>query len=305
MTLCILTIVAALLLDRAFGEVRHFHPLVGFGQFSSLVERLLFRGMEFSTRLRGLMGWGSVVIPVVIFGLLLQLIFGVIGVVIDIVGLYFVIGRKSLATHANAVESALADSNIDLARERVGMIVSRDSASLDENGVVKATVESVLENGNDAIFGAIFWFIVAGLPGAFLFRAANTLDAMWGYKSSRFSEFGWFAARVDDLMNWAPARLTALSYALVGATSAALTSWKTQAAECQSPNAGVVMATGAGALEVKLGGAALYRGKLEERPQLGCGDLAVADDISRALNLIDRALLLWLGALLAVTLILQ
>lgn len=174
-------------------------------------------------------------------------------------------------------------------------IVSRDTSQLDENGVAKAAVESVLENGNDAVFGALFWFCVAGGAGALFYRLANTLDAMWGYKDERRVYFGWAAARIDDALNFIPARLTALTYALLGRTAQALACWRTQAGRWGSPNAGPVMAAGAGALGVTLGGAAIYHGQVENREKLGAGDTVSVADIPRAVALVERGQWLWLA----------
>ncbi|MFZ3018878.1 MAG: adenosylcobinamide-phosphate synthase CbiB, partial [Gallionella sp.] len=183
------------------------------------------------------------------------------------------------------------------ARQAVGMLVSRDTSQLDEEGVSRATVESVLENGNDAVFAALFWFVVAGAPGVLLYRLSNTLDAMWGYRNARYNEFGWAAARLDDVLNFIPARLTAASYALLGHTRSALSCWRQQASMWSSPNAGPVMASGAGALQVQLGGAAIYHGQLEQRPALGCGHAAGATDIARAVRLVNHSLYLWMAAI--------
>jgi adenosylcobinamide-phosphate synthase len=137
-----------------------------------------------------------------------------------------------------------------------------------------------------------------GGPGALLFRLANTLDAMWGYKTERFLAFGWTAARIDDLLNWPAARLTALTYALLGRTGRALACWQAQAPAWESPNAGPVMAAGAGSLGVALGGAAIYHGREELRPPLGEGGQPAAADIGRAALLVQRGMWLWLAVLL-------
>jgi adenosylcobinamide-phosphate synthase len=166
--------------------------------------------------------------------------------------------------------------------------------------VAKACVESTLENGNDAVFGVLFWFALFGGAGAVLFRLSNTLDAMWGYKTGRFLRFGWAAARIDDLLNYVPARLTAISYALLGQTRVALACWRRQAPTWESPNAGPVMSAGAGSLGLALGGPAIYHGQIEERPSLGEGLPARREDIPRALSLVRRGIALWLAAFLVV-----
>ena len=190
---------------------------------------------------------------------------------------------------------ALAGGDIAAARAKVGKIVSRDADGMDEGAVARATVESVLENGNDAVFAALFWFAIAGAPGVVLYRLSNTLDAMWGYRDARHLHFGWFAARLDDALNYVPARLTAIVYGVVGNFPRALACWRQQAPLWYSPNAGPVMAAGAGALGLKLGGDARYGGQWKRRPELGCGDAPRHADIGRALALVRRASYLWVA----------
>ena len=188
-----------------------------------------------------------------------------------------------------------------MARHLTSRIVSRDTADASEQDLAKASTESLLENGNDAVFGTLFWFALAGGPGAVLFRLANTLDAMWGYRSNRFLYFGRAAARIDDALNFIPARLTALSYALLGGrASQAWRCWRSQAGAWSSPNGGPVMASGAGALGIALGGRAVYDGVAEMRPPLGLGQEPRAADIARAWSLVQSTALLWTACAFAV-----
>lgn len=282
-----LLVFTALALDGLFGEPRRFHPLVGFGRLAQALERRLHA----DSRARGCLAVALLLTPFTLLALLIDTLPW--GSVFDVVLLYLAIGWKSLGEHAGRVRDALLRDDLPMARQRVGFMVSRDTELLDAEGVAGATVESVLENGNDAIFGAIFWFVLAGAPGVVLYRLANTLDAMWGYRNARYSRFGWAAARLDDVMNFIPARLTALSYALVGHFTRALRCWRSQGALWKSPNAGPVMAAGAGSLGVLLGGPACYHGVTQVRPPLGEGCNAHVGDIERALRLIRRTLLLW------------
>ncbi|EXI77614.1 MAG: cobalamin biosynthesis protein [Candidatus Accumulibacter appositus] len=281
-------------LDRLLGEPRRWHPLVGFGALATAAESCLNRAR--GRRLRGLLAWCLLVLP--FFALALWLMpEGLPGWVLHVLLLYLALGGCSLGEHARRVADDLASGDLALARQHVGWMVSRQTDDLDPAGVASACLESTLENGNDAIFGALFWFALLGGPGALLFRLANTLDAMWGYRNPRFADFGWAAARVDDLLNFVPARLTALSYALCGHTRGALRCWREQAASWKSPNAGPVMAAGAGSLGVALGGPARYHGRLEPRPPLGEGRPAGAGDIAQALALLRRSVMLWLALL--------
>lgn len=307
-SLVALAALAGVLLDRLFGEVPRWHPLVGFGRIATAVEHGMNRRPSALTwsRIVGLVAWAITVLPFVLLAVWLATAARNASpwlvVALDAVALYFAIGARSLHDHIAPIALALQGSDshkADLPRARAlaSRIVSRDLRDAGDEPIARAAVESALENGSDAIFAPLFWLVVAGAPGVVLYRLANTLDAMWGYRNARFTGFGWAAARIDDVLNWIPARLTAMSYALLGHTADALRCWRTQAAQWSSPNAGPVMAAGAGSLRVRLGGAARYDGVDEARPLLGAGDPATAADITRALALVSRTLWLWLGVL--------
>ncbi|MBR9727954.1 cobalamin biosynthesis protein CobD [Shewanella intestini] len=273
----------ALVADRLLGEVSRYHPLVGLGYYVNWLRAKLWQ----PTKARGIIALILAFLPLIPL-LFLPRIF-----IIDVAILYFVIGGKSLAEHGNAVGDALLQNDLAKARENVSMIVSRKTADLDEQQVVNATLESVLENGNYALFGALFWFTVAGVPGVIIYRFSNTLDAMWGYKNSTFKQFGWAAAKFDDLLNYLPARICALCYAAGGKFSTAIKCWRQQAPLCASPNGGVVMAAGAGSLQIVMGGAAKYDGYQCDKPILGAGRPAQAGDIKRACHLVWLSGVYW------------
>lgn len=289
--------VAAALLDGLLGEPRHFHPLVGFGRLAEALEarwNSVLDRQGTRARFLGVVAVLLLTAPFTAFAAWLESI-PMFGAAFGVLALYAALGLRSLGEHAEAVETALAADDLAEARRRVGYMVSRDTGDMKADDVARAAVESVLENGNDAVFGALFWFMVAGAPGAVLYRLANTLDAMWGYKSERFFHFGWAAARLDDALNYVPARLAALTYALLGDARQALYCWRTQAGGWESPNAGPVMASGAGTLRLALGGPARYRGEWHVRPALGYGNPPGAEDIRHAADLVRRGVWLWLA----------
>jgi adenosylcobinamide-phosphate synthase len=297
LTLAILMI-AGVGLDLLLGEMRCWHPLVGFGNLAHWLERRLNRG---GLRIgRGALGWLLAVGPLTVLAWL-ACRFG--GLAVHALLLYFCLGLRSLRDHALPIGAALSAGDLLDARRLTARIVSRDTAHALEPDLARAGAESVLENGNDAVFGALFWFLVAGGAGVLLFRLANTLDAMWGYRTVRFNLFGRVAARIDDGLNYVPARLTALSYVLLASGAGqrrAWHCWRTQARHWSSPNAGPVMASGAGALGISLGGSTLYEETLEDRPALGNGPQPAAADIGRAWTLVMRTALLWLALALAI-----
>lgn len=291
MSLALLS-VAGVALDALLGEPRRAHPLVAFGRYAGRLEQRFNAGGR-GWRSHGVTAWFLAVVPLTLLVTVLSWL-PYIGWLVEILALYCALGLRSLGEHVRPVAEALRGGDLDEARRRVGYLVSRETGELDDTAVARAATESVLENGSDAVFAALFWFVVAGAPGVVLYRLSNTLDAMWGYRNERFERFGWAAARIDDLLNYIPARLVALTYAVLGRTRLALSCWRRQAPLWDSPNAGPVMAAGAGALGVELGGAAVYHGELHQRPQLGEGPPADADAIERGWQLVCKGVWLWL-----------
>ena len=298
-----LLVALALALDYLLGEPPRYHPLVGFGRLVDAIEQRLNR--PGATQMDGVLGWSLAVIPLVLlaYGIdgwlehstFLHLLWSA-GI------LYLAIGWRSMIEHADAVASPLLRGDLEAARLAVSRIVSRDTAELDEAGIARGAIESVLENGADAIFAALFWFALLGAPGVLAYRLINTLDAMWGYRNDRYRHFGWMAARVDDLANFVPAQLTALCYALLGShRRQAFACWRSQGLSWKSPNAGPVMAAGAGALNVSVGGDETYHGKIQQRsilgPQLDDDTRPDAEALRRACQLVNRSIAAWVIAI--------
>ncbi|MFV2056181.1 MAG: adenosylcobinamide-phosphate synthase CbiB [Thiohalomonadales bacterium] len=294
-----LVLVSAIVLDYSFAEPRRAHPLVYFGQYANTLEIWLYPNSEGDKlhRRAGMIALALAIAPWVLVWVLLPLTI-YMQFVVDSLLLYLAIGHASLRQHALQVFRAIENKQLPLAKQRVARLVSRDTDGMSEAHISNATIESVLENGNDAVMGAIFWYLVAGAPGVVLYRLSNTLDAMWGYKNNHYLYFGWAAARLDDGLNWLPARLCALTYAILGNFRIAFSSWMVQAKLWESRNAGAVMAAGAAALGITIGGAASYHGKVRLREKLGHGRSVVTNDILRAMALVQSALFAWLGLVL-------
>ena len=284
----------SLLLDRILGEPSYYHPLVGFGKFANWIE-VKFNKEKLSSSFSFIVGvtaWLFAVIPLTLFVYLLDDFLNDYWLGSYWLGIFcgwLAIGWQSLRQHGLAVEQALNENNLEQAREKTAYLVSRDTRELDETALSRATIESILENGSDAVIAPLFWLLIFGAPGVILYRLSNTLDAMWGYHTPQFEYFGKFTARVDDVLNYIPARITALLYALCGNSKQAWNAWKTQGVNWYSPNAGVVMASGAGALNIQLGGSAIYNGLQKIRPELGFEKSPMSHDIKRAIQLLDYA----------------
>jgi adenosylcobinamide-phosphate synthase len=203
------------------------------------------------------------------------------------------LAQRSLHQHVVAVAASLEARDLPAARAAVGLIVGRDTADLDAEGVAAAALESLAESFNDGVVAPAFWLLVGGLPGLFAYKSVNTADSLIGHKEPRWRMFGWAAARTDDLMNLVPARLAGALIALTGGGG-----WRVMRRDARlhaSPNAGWPEAAMAGALNVRLGGDARYDGVLTARPTFGDGSRPTAADLRRGLRLYRRACgLLWL-----------
>lgn len=281
----------ALLLDFAFGEwPPRWHPLVYFGRLAGAIEA---RGLR-DNRWRGAACWCLAVLPATALTAVLNPHLGLVG---QAFALYIGLAYRSLRDHSTAVHRALESGDLARARANLGLIVSRDTAHLDRRGISAAAVESTLENSSDGVFAAYFWFLWLGAPGAIGYRLCNTLDAMWGYRTPRYARFGFWAAKVDDVLNYLPARLTALSFCLVGRhRRRAWNSWQGQAARLVSPNGGPVMASGGGSLDTQLGGDSRYHGHWQPKPRFGGRRPATPEAILAALGLVQKTLLIWVLA---------
>jgi len=198
------------------------------------------------------------------------------------------LAQRSLFDHVRAVRDTLASGDLDAARSAVAMIVGRDVAGLDEAGVARAAIESLAESFCDGIAAPLFWLLLLGLPGIWVYKAINTADSLIGHREERWRTFGWAAARSDDLLNLIPARIGGALICLVAAKG-----WRVMwrdARKHASPNAGWTEAAMAGALGLRLAGPVSYDGEARAKPWIGDGRAeAKADDLSRALNLYLRA----------------
>lgn len=218
---------------------------------------------------------------------------GLPGLLIGGVLAWPLVALRSMHDHVVAVARPLETGNLPAARHAVSMIVGRDPSQLNTAGVARATIESLAENTSDGIVAPLFWGVVAGLPGIAAYKAINTLDSMIGHRTPRFEAFGWASARVDDLVNLIPARLTGLVFALVSVRPfAALSCMAHDARRHRSPNAGWPEAAVAGALGIRLSGPRIYADRIAQEPWVNgtCRDPS-ASDLRRGLALYRRAML--------------
>jgi adenosylcobinamide-phosphate synthase len=275
--------------DLLLADPRRRHPVAGFGTAAAALERRMWR----DDRPTG--AAYALALTAAAAGLGTALDRGtrrrpLARTVVTAAATWTVLGGTSLGRAAGTMRTALAAGDLTAARAALPALAGRDPSHLDERELARATVESVAENTADAAVAPLFWGAVAGLPGLLGYRAVNTLDAMVGHRSARYARFGWAAARLDDVVNWVPARLTAALTVVCaplvgGSASGACRAWRRDGAAHPSPNAGRCEAALAGALGLRLGGRNVYGSRVEDRPVLGDGRTPRGSDIQPAVRL--------------------
>lgn len=271
--------------DLAIGDPRRWHPVAGFGTAATRLERAIYA----PSRLRGALAVGVLVAGAATAAEMLARVSGRPGVAFAAVT-WAALGGHSLRREALRLADSLERGQITEARAGLSALCGRDAEVLDAGGLSCAIVESLAENTSDAVVGALAWGAVGGPAGVAAYRAANTLDAMFGHRSERYAAFGWAAAKFDDVLNWPAARLssaiTCAAAPIVGGSPArTFAVVRRDGAAHPSPNAGRIEAAFAGALGVQLGGPLAYGSRIELRPQLGDGERARVSDIRRATRL--------------------
>ncbi|NUR13361.1 MAG: cobalamin biosynthesis protein CobD [Bradyrhizobium sp.] len=279
------------------------HPVTWLGRLIGAVDATWNRAADPPAlrRAAGIAGALLVIAFSVVVGWVLQVLLSSGWIQIALVGIlaWPLVALRSLHDHVVAVASPLRAGDIAAAREAVSRIVGRDPSALDEAGIARAAIESLAENASDGIVAPVFWGALFGLPGILGYKAINTLDSMIGHHNQRHEAFGWAAARIDDVANFIPARLTGFLFVLLAPRrSEALSCMTRDARRHRSPNAGWPEAAMAGALGVRLSGPRIYHGRITNEPWLneGAHDPRAAD-IGQALAIYRRAMLLLAGVL--------
>ena len=290
---------AALAIDAAFGWPaplfkRIGHPVTWAGGLISWLDRHANRGAPALRRLAGV-GTALLVIGLsaaVAWAVQAMLPKGWCGALLAGALAWPLVAARSLHEHVTAVATPLTRGDLAGARKAVSMIVGRDPEKLDGAGVARAALESLAENASDGVIAPLFWGALFGLPGIAAYKAINTLDSMIGHRTPRHEAFGWASARIDDLANLIPARLTGLMFACVSARpSAALACMWQDASHHRSPNAGWPEAAMAGALGIRLSGPRVYDNRIANEPWINAsGHDPDATTIFAGLALYRRAL---------------
>jgi len=293
------TLITALVVDHFIGEPRRFHPLIIFGNFANKLEKKFNKGNHQQQFIGGLVAWCLLVLPLpLLYVLLLWLLPGYLILLVNIYIVYWAVALNSLNLHGMQIYNPLINDDLAQAQHYCSYIVSRDTSQLDAQAISRATTESMLENGHDGVTATLIYFVIGGAPLVIIHRLSNTLDAMWGYRTDQFNYFGKFSARMDDLLGFVSAKITALLFTIIGLFNGtgkqALVNAYSQSQSYKSHNGGWVMASGATVLNVCLGGSAVYFGKTVNSPLLGQGEVVQSKHIKASLTLVKQAVVVWL-----------
>ncbi|MBV1865208.1 MAG: adenosylcobinamide-phosphate synthase CbiB [Rhodobacteraceae bacterium] len=297
-----LMLLIALVLDAVLGEPeaiwdKYPHPATVMGRAVNWFDETLNQGTL--RRIKGIASIIALCFAGFIIGWIIQWLpdFGIL----EILGAAILLAHKSLIQHVEDVAHALR-SGLHAGRASVSMIVGRDSHQLDETGVARSAIESAAENFSDAVVAPAFWFLLGGLPGILVYKLVNTADSMIGYQNKEYGEFGYGAAKLDDLMNWFPARITAVLICAANFDWRAFEVVREDAGMHRSPNAGWPEAAVAGVLNIALAGPRSYDGEMNDDPFVnasGKKDLH-ANDIEDTVAVINRS---WLGLIALLSLV--
>ncbi len=295
-------LIFALVLDALIGEPENLwhripHPAALMGHAISRLDTLLNKGTQ--RRIAGVLALSILLVVTATIGILIACLpdFGIIEALFAAV----LLAQKSLTQHVSAVARGL-EISLSEGRNRVAMVVGRDVKALDENGVTRSSIESAAENFSDGIIAPAFWLLLFGLPGIMIYKMINTADSMIGYRNEKYAEFGWTAARLDDLVNYIPARLTGLLICAAHASTYAFKVMMRDANLHRSPNAGWPEAATAAVTGVAISGPRTYEGFLTDDPFVhaeGRRDLIPAD-IDHAVNALWRSWALLVSLLILV-----
>jgi adenosylcobinamide-phosphate synthase len=298
-----LALVAALLLEQAWPLRAGNRLQEGFNRYAQLLEGQ-FNGGE---PRHGAIAWALAVVPVagvvVVVHQLLYALGPLAALAWSVAVLYATMGFRRFSHHFTEIQAALRAGELDPARQHLGKWRGESAIELNAGEIARLTIEQGLIASHRHVFGTLFWFVVLGPAGAVLYYCATALAENWGWRTdAELVVFGRFAATAHHWLDWLPARLTAASFAIMGNFEDAVYCWREQSQRWSAGAYGYILASGAGALGVQLGGALHRNGTLEYRPELGLGAEAGVDDLDVAVRLIWRALVLWMFLIFIVSL---
>ncbi|MEG1482296.1 adenosylcobinamide-phosphate synthase CbiB [Clostridium sp.] len=285
------------ILDWIIGEPNNpVHPVRIIGNLGNFIEKIFRKIMPKNLKLAGFLSWICIIVPTFLAGLIIvhfsKYINGTFGIIVEGILIYFCISSKGLKAEGLKVIKTLKDGNIKEARVKLSYIVGRDTENLDEKSIVRAVIETVAENMSDGIIAPLIFIGIGGAPLGLLYKAVNTCDSMFGYKNDRYIDFGYASAKLDDIFNYIPARITAY-FIMIAAFILRLdykesyNIYRRDKYNHTSPNSAHPESAVAGALNIRLGGENYYFGKLVVKPTIGdCIKEANVDDLIKTNNIL-------------------